>query len=633
MEMKSVKQNDLKSSLKSCKDHNDLLQVLENLDLMELKVSDIHLINRQLRNHLPDNSTKIAYLGNFTLEPLPGYAKVYAAHSGLFLSDFVGDYNQFFQSVIDSKSSLIQFNPEFIFISLSLKNLAPEICFSFNSLTLDAKKEHRKNLLSTIYEWAEHALNNTAASILLSNFSRPEYPHSGIADLKQDYGEAEFYYDLNLELLRYFKKESRVYLLDLDKLAGRCGKQMIHDPKMYYLAKMEWSEKFLPFVAEEIVRFIRGIKNLAKKCMVLDLDNTLWGGVLGEEGPMGIKISPDNPEGEAYYDFQRKILTIKNRGILLAVCSKNNPGDVSEVFEMRTDMPLKKTDFAAIETNWDPKHQNLARIAQSLNIGTDSLVFLDDNPAECLLINQMLPEIKTVLLPEDPAGLPGLIDSLWDFEKATITKEDVEKSTQYQKNIQRQQQKQSFGDLKAYLESLKTEIVIRPAQEKDLERVVQLFTKTNQFNVTTVRYNLGQVQKFFSESGFDLSVVEARDQFGVLGTIGLYLLEKQKTKKHRLDSFILSCRAMGRGIESAIMNHIKNEHLGKDKKETSLEALYISTPKNKPVENFFEEQGFEVSERNEAGEKKYSMDRGAAREIECGWIKVMDKEEYDGSKN
>jgi FkbH-like protein len=631
--VKSHKNSDFKTAINNCQSSAELISTLVDLNLSELSISNVHLISRQLQNHLPDNSIKIAYLSNFTLEPLPGYARVYAAHTGIFLSDFVGDYNQFFQSVLDRKSPLIQFDPEFLFISLSLKNLSPKIHYEYNSLSLEQKKECRAAVVSTIYEWAAHALNNTKASILLSNFPRPGYPHSGIADLKEDYGETEFYFDLNLELLRHFKKEPRLYLFDLDNLAGRCGKQMVNDPKMYYLAKMEWSGKFIPFVAEEIVSFIRAIKNLTKKCLVLDLDNTLWGGVLGEEGPMGIKISKDDPEGEAYYDFQRKILTIKNRGILLAVCSKNNPGDVAEVFERRTDMPLQKTDFAAIETNWDPKHQNLARIAQSLNIGTDSLVFLDDNPAECLLIKQMMPEVKTVQLPKDPAKLADLIDSLWDFEKATITKEDVAKSAQYQQNIQRQEQKQRFGDLRAYLESLETEIVIRPAQEKDLERVVQLFTKTNQFNVTTIRYNLGHIQKFVSKSGFDLSIVEARDQFGVLGTIGLYLLEKQKAKKQRLDSFILSCRAMGRGIESAIMNHIKNRHLKKNKKDTVLEALYIPTPKNKPVENFFEEQGFEVSEKNKTGEKRYTLSGENAGEVTCGWIKVLDKKEYDGSKN
>src|SRR5215210_7774340 len=393
---------------------------------------------------------------------------------------------------------------------------------------------------------------------------------------------------------------------------------------MYYLAKMEWSPGFLPTVAAELVRQIKAIRNVGKKCLVLDLDNTLWGGVVGEDGPTGIKIGTGDPEAEAFLEFHHKLKALQDRGVLLAVCSKNNRADVVEVFDSRPEIPLKLADFAAAEICWDPKHEGLKRIAAALNIGTDSLVFVDDNPAEISLVQQMMPEVKTVLLPPDPAEYAGLIERMNDFETPEILEEDRRKTGQYRENRQRQELQASVGGLEGYLASLRTEVEIHLARREDLPRVHQLFSKTNQFNLTTERYSLAEIERFATSPACELWVARARDRFGDLETIAVVLLKKVG-RMATIDTFLMSCRAMGRGIETAIMNHVKHR-LVEERSGLELRGRYLPTPKNKPVERFYDEQGFRLLESSPSGEKLYGLRRDEVRLAPCDWIRVTHDE-------
>jgi FkbH-like protein len=511
-----------------------------------------------------------------------------------------------------------------VFLALSLRLLQPERMAAFSALPAEERRNFREEIVSHVESWAARAVERLPATVLVGNFPAPVWPLAGVADAKAEYSEAELYLELNLELLRRFKGNPRVRVFDLERLASRYGKERILDPKMFYLAKMEWSPGFLPLVAGELVRQVKAIRGLGKKCVVLDLDGTLWGGVVGEEGPAGVKIGQGDPEAEAYLDFHYKLKALQDRGILLAICSKNNRADVVEVFESRPEIPLKLADFAAAEICWDPKHEGLRRIAAALNIGTDSLVFLDDNPAEVSLIQQMMPEVKTVLLPPDPAEFAGLLERMDDFEKLEILEEDRRKADQYRENRQRQELQAAAGDLAGYLASLRIELEIRLARREDLPRVHQLFTKTNQFNLTTERYSLAEVERFATSPACEMWVARARDRFGDLGTIAVVLLKKVG-RMATLDSFLLSCRAMGRGIETAIMNHVK-QRLVEDRGGLELRGRYLPTAKNKPVERFYEEQGFRLLESASSGERLYGLRRDEVRIEPCDWIRVVHDE-------
>ena len=597
-----------------------LRSAMAQIDLERLTANDYGLLSKALRGGAARPDVKLAYLGNFTLDLLQRYVDVHCASEGLRAASYVGKFGQYVQEVLDEGSDLVRFQPDVVLLALSLRLLEPERMAAFSSMPAEERRNFREEVVSHLESWAERAVEKLPATLLIGNFPAPAWPLAGVADAKSECGETELYLELNLELLRRFKGNPRVRVLDLDRLASRYGKDRVLDPKMYYLAKMEWSAGFLPTVAGEVVRQVKAVHGLGKKCLVLDLDNTLWGGVVGEEGVSGIKIGTGDPEAEAFLEFHHKLKALQDRGVLLAVCSKNNRADVVEVFESRPEIPLKLADFAAAEICWAPKHEGLKKIAEALNIGTDSLVFVDDNPAEISLVQQMMPEVKTILLPPDPAEYAGLIERLSDFEKPEILEEDRRKAGQYRENRQRQELQASTGDLHGYLASLRTEVEVHLARREDLPRVHQLFTKTNQFNLTTERYSQAEVERFATSPACELWVARARDRFGDLGTIAVVLLKKVG-RMATIDSFLMSCRAMGRGIETAIMNHIK-QRLLEDRSGLELRGRYIPTPKNKPVETFYDEQGFRLLESSSSGEKLYGLRRDEAKLAPCDWIRV-----------
>ncbi|HEX6903291.1 MAG TPA: HAD-IIIC family phosphatase [Thermoanaerobaculia bacterium] len=597
-----------------------LQRALHSVDLEKLTANDVSLFSRTLRSRGGAPDARIAYLANFTLDLLPRHVDVCFAREGLRTEHYVGGFDQYVQEVLGEDTGLVRFQPDLVFLALSLRRLRPGYWASFAALSPADRRELRDEVVAHIQTWADTALQRLPATLAIANFPVPAQPAFGVADLDVEYGETEFHLDLNLDLLRCFKGNPRVQLFDLDRLASRFGKDRLLDRKMYYLAKMEWSPAFLSCVAGELVRHARAAQGRARKCLVLDLDNTLWGGVVGEDGPAGVRIGAGDPEGEAFLDLHHRLKALQAQGVLLAVCSRNNPGDVEELFGARPEMPLKLDDFAASEISWDPKHEGLKRIAAALNLGLDSLVFVDDNPAEISLIHQMLPDVKTLLLPPDPAEHVAALDRLTDFERAAITEEDARKTEQYRENRRREELLSVAGDLPTYLASLRTELAITRAKRDDLPRIHQLFAKTNQFNLTTQRYTPAEVERFINSPICELWVARARDRFGDLGTVGLVLLRRDGRIVY-IDSFLMSCRAMGRGIETALMNHVKRR-LMDEPGHLELRGRYAPTVKNNPVETFYEDQGFRLLERRDGGEKLYVLRRIEARVKPCDWIEV-----------
>lgn len=562
---------------------------------------------------------RLACLGNATLDLLAPHVAVQAAGEGLRVAAHTGAYGQYVQEILAPAGPLADFRPDLVLLILSLRLLRPEPMARFSALSAAERMALRDEVLDHVAGWAQAALARLPATLLVANFIAPAHPAAGVADARHPYGEMEFHHDLNLELVRRFKGEPRVQVLDLDRLAGRFGKDRLIDRRMFYLAKMEYSPAFLPLVAGEVVRQMKAVRGLARKCLVLDLDDTLWGGIVGEEGAAGVKCGPGDPEGEAYLDFQRRIKDLQSRGVLLALCSKNNPADAREVFETRPEMPLALADFAAVEISWEPKHEGLKRIARALGLGLDSLVFLDDNPAEVALVRQLLPEVEAIALPPDPAEYADLLDRLTCFEKIAVLEEDLRKTAQYRENREREELRETTGDLEDYLATLETRIEIREAGRADLPRAHQLFTKTNQFNLTTLRHSLAELAACAGDPARTLGVVAARDRFGDLGTIAAFLL-RDAGETLVLDSFLMSCRALGRGIESAVMNHVKERFLAGPWPE--LRASFRPTPKNAPAAGFLEREGFRPVGNGEAGEQLYRLGRGEAAATPCPWIEL-----------
>jgi FkbH-like protein len=622
----------IKEAIKTAQSYDDVLAICNTVDVPSLTTEIARKLLRVLRRYKSEvdnpgpnkkntGSVRIAYLGNITFEPLPDYVEIIAACRGLSAGAYIGGYDQYIQELINDHSGLSEFAADVIFINLVLRELAPEVVNNFSNLNADQVNAAREMILEKAASTVRLALDRHQAMVLVSNFPAPNHFHLGIADQKQAYSESEFYADLNLEMKKRFKDETRAQIFDMEQLVSSYGKINAFDEKLYYLAKVPWQESFYLPVADQLVRHVAAASGQAKKCLVLDLDNTLWGGVLGESGVHGVKVGHGDGESEAFYDFQCKIRSLKNRGILLGVCSKNNMTDVEEVFSLRTDMPLKLEDFSVLEVSWDMKHEGLSRIADKLNIGLDSIVFVDDNPAECELIYQMLPQVETILLPNDPSVYPALLDFFYGFDKAQITSEDQAKSRQYAEGADRVKHQASFKNLESYLESLQTEITIALAGEQEKMRAHQLFSKTNQFNVTTKRYSMAEVESLVERDSCDLYTVQASDRFGDLGIIGLCLVDNANQGTAFIDSFILSCRAMGRGIETAVINFIKEEYFGR-RGVSNLDALFVPTNKNMPAQQFYLHQGFEAVNDGSSDECRYTLLADNSSILNCHWVKV-----------
>jgi FkbH-like protein len=599
----------------------DIMAALTNLDVHGLTSREVTVLGRQLEKLRERADLRVAYLGSHTIEPLPQYVSVAAAARGILVAGHVGDFNQYYQEILGEASALKAFEPQLIFLALSLRELAPKVYYDFSKLTEEEKRSAHESIVRHVVDWVEEAITATHASVLIANFVIPVARQAGIADLDQADGESAFYLRLNLALLERLAGNPRAYLFDMEGVVGRFGKARAFSRAMYHLAKMPWQEGLLPHLADELVRYVQAHLGRTKKCLVLDLDNTLWGGVLGEDGPEGIEIGPGGAMGEAFLAFQRTIVMLKNRGVMLAINSKNNDAEVREVFRVRSDMPLKLEDFASRRINWQDKHENLIAIAEELNVGADSLVFVDDNPAECALIEEMLPAVKVVRLPSDPADWGDVLLELMEFEKLSITAEDRAKTRQYQEQRQRTEHREAMGDLGAYLASLQTEIRIRAPSDANRARVHQLFSKTNQFNVTTKRYSPADIDRFMSDDHFVLRTIEATDRFGPLGIIGVYLIDLSNGSPY-VDSFLMSCRAIGRGIETAVMNTIKEEFL-RNRRYEALSADFLPTKRNVPARTFYPSQGFALVAESEAGGQAFELRADAMRPIDCPHVAIV----------
>lgn len=429
-----------------------------------------------------------------------------------------------------------------------------------------------------------------------------------VCNLKCRYGSEtrldEYFENYLIERIEETRaKGYNVYLLPVKDVVAELGRRNFYSAKMWYYGAMPYSMKALAALNELIARYANAAKGAKKKCLALDLDNTLWGGVVGEDGADAL-IFADVKEGARYKDAQRLIKKMKEQGVLLAILSKNNPEDVEQAFN-RPDMVLKRDDFVAEAINWEPKCENVKRMAKTLNLGLDSFVFLDDNPAEREQMKAECPEVATVDFPTDTSALPETIAKIYDdyFFALDVTSEDVQKTAMYRAEKQRKVERESAVSVESFLQRLEMTMEVHLMKEDELKRVTQLVNKTNQFNVTTQRYGEEEIQRLGASDRSDVVVVHMADKYGDQGLVAVIILRYDE-KNATIDSFLMSCRVMGREAEMEIMATVK-KFLQK-KGIALLRAIYRKTAKNAPVAELFEKFGFELTESSDT-EKRYRI--------------------------
>jgi FkbH-like protein len=538
-----------------------------------------------------DSSLKIAVLGNFTTEYLAKAVQEECRRNSIEAGIYNSEYGRYNQVILNPVSSLYSFDPALAILFLEGKMLFPKW---YETPTLTASANHKMKLVNEVYlslvNLVENLHKHCSAKIILNNFKIPYHSPLGILDSKMNPGLKRMICMLNGKLEDYAMNKSYLYIFDYNGLCSHMGNSVSEDSKMYYMAKNVLSLHAAKTLAHEYMRYILPMVSRNRKCLVLDLDNTLWGGAAGEDGISGILLDVSGP-GKSYYDFQQEVLNLYHKGILLAVNSKNNYEDAVAIIDNHPYMLLKKKHFSALKINWRDKAENLREIARELNIGTDSLVFFDDNPVERASVKSSLPEVMTVDVPVDSSKYAAALREICDFEYLNLTEEDRKRNEMYAANIKRlesQKQAQSVDD---FLAGLETTAVVACANEFTLPRIAQLTQKTNQFNMTTKRYSNDDISRMLESDRHMVFSCSVSDSFGDSGLVGVCIAELDAERSEAfIDSFLLSCRVLGRDVEYAFLSAVIS--VLTDMGVKRIRSAFIKTSKNQPARDFYLNAGF-----------------------------------------
>ncbi len=537
---------------------------------------------------------KIAVLSSYTANNIKEPLAKYLDEFGFFPEIRFGGYNQFNEEFHDDSSWLNEFNPDIIFALFSTRTFFPAIFDKLNDY--DNLISEAKEKIDLFFEAAGQYLGH--GKIIVTSFDYPLSTPLGIMDINSRKSVHSFVTFANEMLLDYSTENQRVSVLDFDRICSIVGKNKITDNKMFYLGKIVLSKETADKLAEEMSVFVNAAFGKIKKIIVTDLDNTLWGGVIGEDGVEGVKIGDTNI-GKIYSDIQKILLNYKKLGIVLAISSKNNEEDVMPVFQKK-EMILKSQDFVSMKINWKPKSENIIEIAEELNLGLDSFLFLDDNPSERLEVKTNIPEIEIIDFPNDVSNLPDILMGIKSLKKLELTAEDKKRHEMYSKDRERSELRKKIP-IEEYLKKLDISIEVKINDANSIDRITQLINKTNQFNVRTQRYSKEQVISMMNSKEYLISSVSVWDKFGELGLTGIIIL-KRENEIYFIDTFLMSCRVLSRGIEKQFFYEtIKKIENGK------LKAEFIKSPKNSVCMDFYESIGFTKTEEKE-NIKKYELD-------------------------
>lgn len=555
----------------------DYLNINSKIDDLADETSDINI-----------KRINIFTLRSFTIENLVPVLRAKCFASDILAQITLGGFNQYLQYVLNDISELYVSRPDLVIIALRLEDMAPKL-FESSILEKDVLSFIESEVFNTIESIVKSIKQKTASHIIINNFAMPEFPGAGIYDYQTKSSLLNFVRNINLKLLDLRKIYPGVYINDVDYMVTKKGLDNLLDRRMWYVAKNPYNSNYYLGLAEEYAKIIRAIYGMAKKCIVLDLDNTLWGGIVGEDGFNGIKLGESYP-GKCYKDFQRELLKLTQRGIILTLNSKNNCDDAMEVINGHPDMVLREENFACIKINWNDKATNILEISRELNIGLDSMIFIDDNPVECELVKERLPMVMTYLMPDDPTLFVDFIRGIDCFEKLDITEEDLNRTNMYRAQIKRASLQSQFESLDDFYRNLDMVITVKGASDFYIPRISQLTQRTNQFNLTTRRYTEEDVRSMAKDGRHRIYVFDVKDKFGDYGIVGLVIVEELNDKEWFVDTFLLSCRVMNRKVEDAMMAFLCEQAL-----KSGIEVVwgeYIPTRKNLPAKDFYKNLGF-----------------------------------------
>ena len=558
-------------------------------DLSRLPLLQILLKRRSLRRQLQAQESlhpvRIALLSGSTTQEVADLLELQLLASGFLPTLYQSEYGRYETDALHDPAALVAFNPDVVYLHTSLLNL------DFGSPDEHARFESIWTALS----------QSLSCTIVQNTFELPPLTPLGNLDLL--HGHSAKILLLNQALAAAAQRHPRVLLNDVHGISARIGLDRWFDPVRYFSSKIVTTPEGSQALALSLAALIRGLYGKSRKVLVLDLDNTLWGGVIGDDGPDRIQIGRETPVAEAYSAFQRYCLSLRAQGVLLAVCSKNDEAVAKSGFA-HPDSLLKLEHFAAFRANWSPKPDNLVSIAEELNLSLDSFVFVDDNPAEREIVRAQLPQVAVPELTADVTDYPRILDHARHFEQVSLSPEDLSRAAQYQQNAQRQHTQTRFAGYDEYLDSLEMRAEIAPFSLTYLDRIAQLTNKTNQFNLTTRRYTRAELETLAADPNVVTLYGRLTDRFGDNGLVSV-VLGRRNGDILTLDLWLMSCRVLKRDMEHAMLDALAARASAAGIKR--LEGVYIPSRKNSMVAEHYATLGFTLTSTKPDGSTTFIL--------------------------
>lgn len=557
---------------------------------------------------------KLAIVGNATLDPLVDAFIASAARHGVALECVHGDFGQMLQEALCAESVINRAKPDAILIALDYRVLMPPSEFG-NERESSAAIEDALQLVRSL----RHGFSTNAhAPSIVQTLAPPPETLFGSREPLVAGTWRSLVAQFNQQLLADVC-DGQDLILDVAAIAETVGLANWHSPTQWNIAKFAFDAKFLPLYADHVARLLGALRGKSRKCLVLDLDNTLWSGVIGDDGLQGIVLGQGDATGEAHLEVQRSSLNLRKRGIVLAVSSKNDDQIARSVFREHSEMLLREDHFAVFQANWNDKATNIAAIARELSLGIDSIVFLDDNPVERALVREALPEVAVPELPDDPALYSRTLAAAGYFEAVAFSSEDRKRADFYHDNARRAALQQQVGDIEGYLASLKMQITFQPFDKQGRSRITQLVNKTNQFNLTTRRYTEAEIAAFDVDPAVFTLQVRLTDRFGDNGMISVVICRMADPQTWEIDTWLMSCRVLGRRVESAVLREIIVQARAAGIKR--LVGSYVPTERNALVADHYHKLGFRLLSEDSAGSTTWEL--ATETEVEAPPIEVV----------
>jgi FkbH-like protein len=560
---------------------------------------------------------RIAVLGGSTTSAIIDILELFLLNQGIRPEFYESEYNNWWEDAVfesgNKDSELAKFSPDLVYIHTSERNI------KFYPTPCNSNEEVQNNLLQDFgrFQQAWNSIRkNLKCPVIQNNFERPQFRLMGNRDVWDFRGRTNYSRHLNEKFYQYADEHSDFYINDLDYLSSNYGLDNWHDKNFWYIAKYCCAYNAIPDLAYSVASIIKAIFGKNKKALVMDLDNTMWGGVIGDDGVDNLRLDPVSAEGEAYGEFQKYIKLHKDLGIILNVVSKNEEENAITGLK-HPDSNISPEDFTIITANWDNKYLNIAKQAKTLDLGADSFVFVDDNPAERAIVKEQIEEIAAPRITPDNIenlGVSGkgiedyirILDNSHFFETVVLSEDDLKKSKQYKQKAQAAAVVEDFGDYNEFLKSLNMKAEIQDFKPVYMERITQLTNKSNQFNLTTKRYTENQMQEVADSNNYIRLYGKLEDKFGDNGLVSVIIGEKKKTNELHIDLWLMSCRVLKRDMELAMLDTLICE--AKKQGITEIYGYYYPTAKNSMVKDFFNTVlGFDKISESVEGNIKYFL--------------------------